>query len=227
MKKWICEMCGYKHSGETAPARCPTCGASKSRFYQKRKQRSSVWCLLFCIFIFAMLVFALFCVFSCSSPLTVDNSAVSTVDLNRYMGKWYEIARFDHRFERDMTQCTATYTLLGDDKVEIENKGLKDGEWKISMGKGKLTETPGVFDVSFFGPFYSDYRIMMLASDYSYALVGGDSDDYLWILSRSPKLKQDTLDKIVAEAKARGYKTEDLIWVEQSINQEVVSMKGY
>lgn len=157
----------------------------------------------------------LMALFSCSSPVTVDNSVVDKVDLNQYQGKWYEIARLDHCFEEGMTHCTATYTLLGDGKVEVKNRGKENGEWKEMEGKGKLTTEPGVLKVSFFGPFYSDYRIMMLAHDYSYALVGGDGDDYLWILSRTPKLKQDTIDKIVHEANVRGYNTTKLIWVEQ------------
>lgn len=157
----------------------------------------------------------LFAFFSCSSPVTVDNSTVKKVDLNRYVGKWYEIARFDHMFEKDMTHCTAYYTLVGDGKLEISNMGKKNGRWKTSEGKGRLTDEAGLFRVSFFGPFYSDYRIMMLAHDYSYALIGGDGDDYLWILSRTPKLKQDTINKIVHEANKRGYNTSELIWVDQ------------
>lgn len=212
MRQWICDMCGYAHYGKYAPSRCPKCGASGSMFFRKSKKHWEALSILFIIFILASICFALF---SCSAPVTVDNSAVASVNLNRYMGKWYELARFDHSFEKEMTQCTATYTLLGDGKLEVTNRGMRNGEWKTSTGKGRLTEEPGVLRVSFFGPFYSDYRIMMLAPDYSYALVGGDSDNYLWILSRTPKLKKDTLDKIIQEAVNRGYNTSELLWVEQ------------
>ena len=85
----------------------------------------------------------------------------------------------------------------------------------MSEGKAKRTEDPGILRVSFFGPFYADYRVLMLAPDYSYALVGGSSGHYLWILSRTPKLSSDTRDHILTEARQRGYETEKLIWVQQ------------
>lgn len=85
----------------------------------------------------------------------------------------------------------------------------------MSEGKAKTTKEPGVLRVSFFGPFYSDYRIMMLGEDYSYALVGGDDGDYLWILSRTPHLEQSVIDRIIEEANYRGYETNKLIWVDQ------------
>jgi len=152
---------------------------------------------------------------ACSGQLTVDNSVVDTLDLNRYLGDWYEIARFDHSFERDMDFCKATYTLREDGKIDVLNTGIKDGEPKEAKGKGKLTDTPALLRVSFFGPFYADYRVMLLDSAYQYALIGSGSDDYLWILSRTPKLTDDVKATILTEAKRRGYKTEELIWVKQ------------
>lgn len=214
MGKWICKVCGYTHQGNEAPEVCPQCGASKSQFYQESKNSG---CGFHVLFIIVMIVVIIFSLFACSSPLTVDNSAVKTVDLTRYVGQWYEVARYDHMFERDMMQCTATYTLQDDGTIKVVNRGIKNGKWKTSEGKAKVTEAPGVLRVSFFGPFYSDYRIMMLDPDYSYALVGGDSDDYLWILSRTPQLQQETLDQIIYEAHRRGYKTTNLIWVQRSL----------
>ena len=212
MKKWVCEVCGYTHHGEGAPDRCPQCGASKSRFYMKEKRRWSIMSILAILVILAALCFTFF---ACRSTVTVDNSTVKAVNLDRYLGKWYEVARFDHRFERDLVQCTATYALNDDGKITVTNRGWKDGEWKTSVGKGKVTDNPGVLRVSFFGPFYSDYRIMMLAPDYSYALVGGNGDNYLWVLSRTPALKPDDREAVIGEARRRGYKTENLIWVDQ------------
>lgn len=213
MKKWICRQCGYAHYGDETPERCPQCGATKSQFYYEHKVQWRGWFLLaILVALFTSLFFA-FC--SCNTSARVDNEAVSTLDLNRYLGTWYELARFDHRFERDMGYCTATYTLQDDGSIKVVNQGLKNGELKISEGKAKLTNDPGILRVSFFGPFYSDYRILMLASDYSYALIGGSSDQYLWILSRTPQLDAHTSDKIVAEARTRGYETDDLIWVQQ------------
>lgn len=151
----------------------------------------------------------------CSSQLTVDNSVVDTLDLNRYLGDWYEIARFDHSFERGMEFCKANYSLREDGKIDVLNTGIKDGEPKEAKGKGKLTDTPALLRVSFFGPFYADYRVMLLDSAYQYALIGSGSDDYLWILSRTPKLSDDVKETILTEAKRRGYNTEQLIWVKQ------------
>lgn len=209
-------MCGYTHHGDEAPDVCPQCGASKAKFYRERQESKWNTCnvsLIAMILAGLILTYFLFC--SCRSTTNVDNTTVKAVDLNRYLGKWYEIARFDHRFERGMVQCTAIYSLRENGKITVMNRGMRNGQWKTSVGKAKVTDVPGVLRVSFFGPFYSDYRIMMLAPDYTYALVGGDGDDYLWILSRTPQLKPETHDLIIREAKRRGYRTEDLIWVEQ------------
>lgn len=147
--------------------------------------------------------------------LTVDNSVVTDFDLNRYLGDWYEIARFDHRFERGMQQTRATYTLREDGKVDVLNSGMKDGKYSAAKGVAKLTDTPARLRVSFWGPFYSDYRVMLVDDDYQYALVGGGSDDYLWILSRTPQISDDVRERLVHEAERRGYDTAKLIWVSQ------------
>lgn len=158
---------------------------------------------------------ALLCLLvGCSKP-TVDNSVVKDLDLNRYLGSWYEIARFDHSFERGMEQTKAHYALREDGKVDVLNTGVKDGKYSEAKGVAKLTDTPALLRVSFWGPFYSDYRVMLLDDDYQYALVGSGSDDYLWILSRTPQLSPDAKSRILAEAQRRGYDVEKLIWVQQ------------
>lgn len=149
------------------------------------------------------------------SKLTADNSVVTNFDLKRYLGSWYEIARFDHRFERGMEQTKATYILRGDGKVDVLNTGIKNGKHKEAKGGAKLTDNPSLLRVSFWRPFYSDYRIMLIDDDYQYALVGSGSDDYLWILSRSPQITNEAKGKILAEAQRRGYDTNKLIWVRQ------------
>ena len=151
----------------------------------------------------------------CGGQLTVDISVVDALDLNCYLGDWYEIARFDHSFERGMDFCKANYTLREDGMVTVLNTGIKDGNPKEAKGKAKLTDTPAVLRVSFFGPFYADYRVMLLDSAYQYALIGSGSDDYLWILSRTPKLADDAKAILINEAKRRGYDIEKLIWVKQ------------
>lgn len=145
----------------------------------------------------------------------VDNSTVRNISLNKYLGTWYEIARFDHSFERGMSFTTAKYSPAGDGTIAVVNSGIKNGKMKSSKGKAKLTLEPGLLRVSFFGPFYSDYRILMVSDDYQYALVGSKSPAYLWILSRTPSIPDDILESILTEAADRGYKTEKLIWVEQ------------
>ena len=150
----------------------------------------------------------------CSKP-TVDNSVVNNFDLNRFLGSWYEIARFDHKFERGMEQTKATYILREDGKVDVLNTGMKHGKHSKAKGVAKITDTPALLRVSFWGPFYSDYRVMLLDSDYRYALVGSGSDDYLWILSRTPQITPEIQTFILAEAQKRGYDTDKLIWVNQ------------
>lgn len=215
MKTWICKVCGYTHQGEEPPVNCPKCGASKDEFYTVNKRRGGcmkwfVGCIL------TLIAFVVICTFTCTPKPKVDDTAVASLDIYKYLGKWYEIARLDHRFERSMHQCFATYSLEKDGTIKVINQGIKKGKWKKSVGKAKLTDEPGVLRVSFCGPFYSDYRILMLAPDYSYALVGGDNGDYLWLLSRTPYLYEEKIDDLVKEAAKRGYDTDDLIWVKQS-----------
>lgn len=155
----------------------------------------------------------LLCLLAGCSKLTVDNSVVPDFDQNRFLGNWYEIARFDHKFERGMEQTEAHYQLREDGKIDVLNTGVKDGKYSEAKGVAKLTETPGLLRVSFWGPFYSDYRVMMIDDDYQYALIGSGSDDYLWILARTPQISTDTKEHILAEAQKRGYDTEKLIWV--------------
>lgn len=153
--------------------------------------------------------------FAACDASEIDNSTVRAVDLNRYLGSWYEIAKFDHSFERGLDYAMANYTLRNDGKIDVLNTGIKDGRAKDAKGIAKTTNIPGLLKVSFFGPFYSDYRIMMLDADYQYVLVGGSNDKYLWILSRTPQLDDATKTLILAEANRRGYDTSKLIWVKQ------------
>ena len=163
---------------------------------------------------------ALFGLCATAMAQKVDNSTITALDLDRYLGQWYEIARYDHSFERDLVGCKAEYSMRDDGKIKVVNSGyLKtlDGSYKESTGKArnKKNGTPGQLQVSFFGPFYGDYNIMELAPDYSYSVVGSSSPKYLWILSRTPQLTTATKDKILRNLRQRGYDTTKLIWVEQ------------
>lgn len=151
---------------------------------------------------------------------TIDNSTITVFDLNRYLGKWYEVARYDHAFERNLVGTTAEYSLRDDGMIKVLNSGYLytlDGKFKESVGKAKPNKNgkPGQLRVSFFGPFYSNYYILDLAPDYSYSVVGSSSPKYLWILSRTPQLKPEVQSKIVKNLQHRGYDTSKLIWVEQ------------
>lgn len=168
------------------------------------------------------ILIAVFSNFGCQSktPDDMDFSTVNELDLERYMGKWYEIARFDHRFERNLVGVTATYSLRDDGKITVINAGYKnsfDGKYKKSKGKAKQPnpDEPGKLKVSFFLFFYADYYILELDKEYQWALIGSSSDKYLWILSRTPQVSQETLDKILSKARERGYDTSRLIWVPQ------------
>ena len=145
----------------------------------------------------------------------LDNSTVKSVDLSRYLGSWYEIARFDHSFERGMEYAMAHYTMRDDGKIDVLNTGIKDGRAKDAKGIAKTTNQQGLLRVSFFGPFFSDYRIMLLDENYQYVLVGGSTNRFLWILSRTPQLDEATLSLILAEADRRGYDNTRLLWVKQ------------
>lgn len=152
-----------------------------------------------------------------------DNSVISSFDLNRYLGRWYEIARFDHSFERGMQNVMAEYSLKDDGMVKVLNSGWKDGKYKIAEGKARQPDPagdPAHLEVSFFLFFYSDYNILMLDKDYQIALVGSKSPKYLWILSRTPQVPDSVMDKVLEEASSRGYDIDKLIWVDQSANAD-------
>lgn len=155
-----------------------------------------------------------------TSSQQIDNSTITMFDLNRYLGKWYEVARYDHAFERGLVGTTAEYSLLDDGKIKVLNSGYintLDGTYQQSVGKAKPNRNgkAGQLRVSFFGPFYSDYYILDLAPDYSYSVVGSSSPKYLWILSRTPHLSPKVQSEILTNLQQRGYDTQKLIWVEQ------------
>ena len=145
----------------------------------------------------------------------VNNEPVKSFDLNRYLGRWYEIARFYHIFERGMDHNEALYTLCEDGTVSVKNSALKNGQPQVVSGIAKTTNTPALLRVSFFRPFYADYRVLYIDADYQYALVGSKSANYLWILSRTPDISDSAKDTLLTEAICRGYDTSKFIWVRQ------------
>ncbi|MBN2213851.1 MAG: lipocalin family protein [Bacteroidales bacterium] len=173
------------------------------------------------IIIFLILPFAILSCKTSEQMGKIDTTTVKHVDINRYVGKWYEIARFPNSFEKDLVGVTANYTLRKNGKIDVLNQGYVgalDGKSKQARGKAKIPdpEEAGKLKVSFFLFFYADYYILELdEADYQYALVGSSSDKYLWILSRNPELPDHIYDMLVEKAARRGYQTENLIPVLQ------------
>ena len=157
---------------------------------------------------------------SCAS--SVDTSTVDRFDLNKYLGIWYEVARYDHSFEKGMDNTIAQYILQDDGTVAVIYKGRKNGKYQVAEGKAKYPDPdgkPGGLKVSFFLFFYSEYNIMMVDENYQMSLVGSKKDNYLWILSRTPEPDPTLLRMMLDEAADRGYDIEKLIWVDQSRNK--------
>ena len=145
---------------------------------------------------------------------------VENFKLERYLGRWYEIARLDHSFERGLTRVTAEYSMRSDGGVKVINRGYSvvKNSWKEAEGKAYFVKTSdrGYLKVSFFGPFYGAYIVFELDhEDYQYALVSGPDKSYLWLLARSPDIKEDTKKMLIAKAAALGFDTNKLIYVEQ------------
>tara|TARA_R110001583_G_scaffold132142_2_gene284119 strand:- start:86068 stop:86685 length:618 start_codon:yes stop_codon:yes gene_type:complete len=144
---------------------------------------------------------------------------VSPFELDRYLGRWYEIARLDHSFERGLSDVTADYRLQADGSVEVVNRGYdgKKAEWREAVGRAVFLgeRDVGSLKVSFFGPFYGGYHIADLDQPgYRWALVTGPDRDYLWILARTPELPAEVRERLVSKASALGFDTSKLIWVE-------------
>jgi len=158
---------------------------------------------------------------SCKSQNSmIDKTVVKEFDINQYLGNWYEIARFDHRFERGLVGVTANYSIRNDGKIKVINSGFKqtlDGKKSEAKGKAKIPDpgTPSKLKVSFFWFFYGDYFILELDQNYQWAVVGSSSDNYLWILSRSPQMDEILYRQILARLVKRGYDVNKLIRVPQ------------
>jgi apolipoprotein D and lipocalin family protein len=147
-----------------------------------------------------------------------DVRPVERFDLDRYLGTWYEIARLDHRFERGLTNITATYTMRDDGGVQVVNRGFRPdtGEWEEAVGRAYFVGNPEVasLKVSFFGPFYGGYNVIELDHDgYQYALICGPTRSYLWILARQPTLEESTMRALVEKARDLGFEVDKLIYV--------------
>lgn len=135
----------------------------------------------------------------------------------KYLGKWYEIARFDFRFEKDLDNTSAEYSLADNGSIKVVNRGTnyKTGKRQEATGKARFRgrDTVAELEVSFFGPFYGDYNVIALDKDYQYALIAGGSTKYLWILSRTTHIPDETRRDYLEIATKNGFDTTRLIWV--------------
>ena len=164
------------------------------------------------------LLFLLVLAGGCMSGRSTEKiPAVTGFELPRYLGAWYEIARLPHRFERGMDRVTAEYTQNPDGTVKVVNRGFRDDVEHRAEGIAKFSGKPtvGELEVSFFRPFYGDYRIVELAPDYSSAIVTSSTKNSLWILSRTPRLSKETLEKYLAQIREWGFDVSALEYPKQ------------
>lgn len=150
----------------------------------------------------------------------IDKTVVKDFDIERYLGTWYEIARYNHKFERGLVGVTATYSFRDDGKIKVLNSGFKEslnGNRSEAIGKAKIPnpDEPAKLKVSFFWFFYADYFVLELDENYQWAAIGSSSDSYLWILSRTPQIEENLYNELLNTLTNRGYDINKLIKVEQ------------
>ena len=147
-----------------------------------------------------------------------DNiTPVTSFQIERYLGKWYEIARLDHRFERGLTQISAEYSMRPDGGLIVLNRGYSNEkqEWSEAEGRGYFVQSPNeaYLKVSFFGPFFGSYIVFELDTvNYQYALISGPDKSYFWLLARTPTIDDNLKKKLIAKAAALGFDTTKLIF---------------
>lgn len=154
-----------------------------------------------------------------SDKMSSKVPVVQNFDADKYLGQWYEVARFDFKHEKDLKNVTANYSKREDGKIKVVNKGFNTvkNKWEEAQGKAKFigSEKSAALKVSFFGPFYSEYNIVMMDPDYRTALVFGESTDYIWMLSRTKTISESTKQKYLNFAKKQGYNLNRLVWTQQ------------
>lgn len=166
-----------------------------------------------------ILAFLALVLFNACETIPEGAKAVKPFEVNKYLGTWYEIARMDFKFERDLKNVTATYSLNENGTIKVLNQGfnINTNERKQAEGKAKFVDLTdeAKLKVSFFGPFYAGYNVVALDAEYKYALIAGQSLEYLWILSREKTIPDSIKTEYLKIANGIGYKTSDLIWVIQ------------
>ncbi|MBN2162644.1 MAG: lipocalin family protein [Pontiellaceae bacterium] len=158
---------------------------------------------------------------SCRS--TSDLKVISGFEVDRYLGTWYEAARFPHRFEKDLVAVTADYSRNPDGTIRVINRGYHPGKnkWETAEGEARFRDDPtvGWLEVSFFKPFYGAYKILYLDKEYTEAIVAGPTYGYFWILTREPELPKERLGQLVRKAADFGFDTNRIEFVAQEMNR--------
>jgi apolipoprotein D and lipocalin family protein len=176
------------------------------------------WISVHDILTFTFNTFFSMSLFFSSASIPQGVTAIQPFDKQKYLGKWYEIARIDFKYERGLNNTSAHYSLNANGTIMVVNKGYntQKGVWKQAIGKAKFVGdiNVGMLKVSFFGPFYSGYNIIALDADYQYALIAGASFKYLWILSRQTTIPDAIKDEYLKMAEDYGFNTSNLLWVE-------------
>lgn len=165
-----------------------------------------------------ILLSALALLFTACSSSKPELPTVGHVEIDKYLGTWYEIARYEHSFEVGCSDVSATYSLKENGDIRVLNNCTKeDGKRSEAKGSAYATdETNSKLKVSFFWPFYGDYWVLMLDENYTYAVIGEPSRKYFWILSRSKILDESVKDKILSKMPELGYEKKELIWTKQN-----------
>jgi apolipoprotein D and lipocalin family protein len=157
---------------------------------------------------------------SCSS-IPKNAKPVTGFQPKRYLGDWHEIARFDYRFEKNLSNVMAQYSFLDNGDIKVVNSGFntKNKKWKSSTGSAKFRKSSdiAVLTVTFFKPFYAGYNVIAIDADYRYALVAGRNLNYLWLLSREKTMPEKVKQQFLSTAKEIGYDVGQLIWVEHDM----------
>lgn len=156
--------------------------------------------------------------FTACSSKNPPLQTVEKVELNKYLGTWYEIARYEHFFERDCKNVTANYSMMDVETIKVINRCTKiqTNDKKEAIGRAyAIDESNSKLKVSFFRPFYGDYWVIMLDENYKYAVVGTPSREYLWILARTSKLDEKIKKDILKKLPSLGFDTSKLIWTIQ------------
>lgn len=151
-----------------------------------------------------------------------DIEPIDNLNLDQYLGTWYEIARLENKFEKGLSNVTAEYSLNSNGSIKVINRGYNDaqGDWQDITGKACFVDQANIahLKVSFFGPFYSSYIVFELGEEYEYAFITGVDKNFLWLLSRTPDVKQSLIDQFLETAEKKNFNLGEIIMVNQELN---------